>query len=111
MERHATRRGNMPPPVPERVANTKIREDRAVQDFRQNSEKMHRATSKDAYTKAWFHHCRSIFRTSAAPSSTTWVHSIERVNIGKLRILKSTTLPAILSCHFSQNSGETTTHM
>ena len=52
-ERLATRQGDMPAPVLERVANPKIREDRAVQDFRQNSEKMHRA-SKDAYTKAWF---------------------------------------------------------
>ena len=49
-ERLATRRGDMPPP-PERVANPKIREDRAVQDFRQNSEKMHRATSKRTPTQ------------------------------------------------------------
>ena len=63
-ERLATRRGDMPPLVPERVGNPKIREDRAVQDFRQNSEKMHRATSKDAYTKAWFDYCRRIFPKS-----------------------------------------------
>ena len=44
-ERLATRRGDMPPPVPERVANPKIRADQAVQDFQQNSEKTHRATS------------------------------------------------------------------
>ena len=31
-------------PPTERVANPRIREDRAVQDFRQNSDKMHRAT-------------------------------------------------------------------
>ena len=41
------------PPVPKRVANPKVREDRAVQDFRQNSEKMHRVTSEDADTKAY----------------------------------------------------------
>ena len=35
------RKGDMPPPVPERIAIPRIREDRAVQDFRQNSEKMH----------------------------------------------------------------------
>ena len=63
-ERLATRRGDMPPPVPERVANPKTREDRAAQDLRQNSEKMHRATSKDAYTKAWFDFCQSIFPQS-----------------------------------------------
>ena len=57
-ERLAMRR-DMPPP-PERVANPRIREDRTVQDFRQNSEKMHRATSEDAYTRAWFVYCRSL---------------------------------------------------
>ena len=54
----------MPPPVPERVANPRIREHRAVQNFRQNSETMHRATSEDAYTKAWFDNCRSVFPQS-----------------------------------------------
>ena len=44
-ERLATRRGDMLPPVPERVANPRIREDRAVHDFQYNSEKMHRATT------------------------------------------------------------------
>ena len=29
------RQGDMPPPVPERVANPRIREDRAVQDFQE----------------------------------------------------------------------------
>ena len=51
----------MPPPVLERDANPKIREDRAVQDIRQNSEKMHRATSEDAHTTAWFYCYRSVF--------------------------------------------------
>ena len=55
----------MSPPVPERVANPRVREDRAVQDFRQNSEKVHRAISEDAYTKAWFDYCRSVFPQSA----------------------------------------------
>ena len=62
-ERLATRRGDMPPPVSERVANPKIREDRAVPDFRQNSEKMHRATARDGYTKARFDYCQSIFQS------------------------------------------------
>ena len=34
-ERLAMRQGDMPPPVRERVATPRIREDRAVQDFRQ----------------------------------------------------------------------------
>ena len=56
-ERLAMGQGDMPPPVPARVANPRIREDRAVQFFRQNSEKMHRATSEDVYTTAWFEYC------------------------------------------------------
>ena len=58
------RQGDMPPPVPERVANPRTREDRAVQDFQCNSEKMHRATFEDAYTKGWFDYCRSVFPQS-----------------------------------------------
>ena len=58
------RQGDMPPPVPERVANPRIREDRAVQDFQYNSEKMHRATYEDACTRAWFDYCRSVFPQS-----------------------------------------------
>ena len=63
-ERLTMRQGDMPPPVPERFANPRIREDPAVQDFRQNSEKMHRATSDDAYIKAGFDYCRSVFPQS-----------------------------------------------
>ena len=60
-ERLAMRQGDMPPRVPERVANPSIREDRAVQDFQRNSEKTRRATHEDAYTRAWFDYCRSVF--------------------------------------------------
>ena len=63
-ERLAMRQGDMLPPVPERVANPRIREDRAVQDFQCNSEKMHRATCEDAYARAWFDYCRSVFPQS-----------------------------------------------
>ena len=52
-ERLAMKQGDMPPPVPERVANPRIRDDRAVQEFQRNSDKMHRATSDDAFTQAW----------------------------------------------------------
>ena len=38
------RKGDMLPPVLELVASPRIREDRTVQEFRQKSEKMHRAT-------------------------------------------------------------------
>ena len=63
-ERLAMGQGDMPPPLPERVANPRFREDRAVQDFQCNSEKMHRATCEDAYTRAWFDYCRSVFPQS-----------------------------------------------
>ena len=58
------RKSDMSPPAPERVANPRTREDRALQEFRQNSEKMHRATYEDAYTKAWLDYCRSVFPQS-----------------------------------------------
>ena len=61
-ERLAMRHSDMLPPVPQRVANPKIRQDRAAQDSRQNSENMHRATSENAHTKA-FDYCRRIFIT------------------------------------------------
>ena len=63
-ERLVMRKGDMPQTVPERVANPRFREERAAQEFRQNSEKMHRATSEDAYTKAWFDCCLSVFPQS-----------------------------------------------
>ena len=56
--------GDMPPPEPERVANRRIREDRAVQDFQWNAKGMHRVTYEDACTKAWFDDCRSVFPQS-----------------------------------------------
>ena len=63
-ERFTMRQGDMPPPVPERAANPRIREDRAVQDFLRDSEKMHRATHEDAYTRAWLDYCQSVFPQS-----------------------------------------------
>ena len=46
-ERLAMKRGSMPPPLPRRVENPRIREDRALQEFNSNSDKMHRATLDD----------------------------------------------------------------
>ena len=57
-DRLAMRQGDMPPSVPERVANPRIREDRAVQDFQCNSD-----------TRAWFHYCRSVFPKSVRKAS------------------------------------------
>ena len=53
-ERLAMERGDMPPPVPKRVANSRIRDDQALHEFFSNSDKMHRASSDDAFTRAWF---------------------------------------------------------
>ena len=52
------------PPVLERIVDPRIREDRAVQDFQRNSDKMHRATHEDAYSRARFDYCRSVFPQS-----------------------------------------------
>ena len=59
-ERLAMKQGDMAPPVPEPVANPRIRDDRAVQEFQSNSDKMHRATSDDAFTQAWFKKCAAM---------------------------------------------------
>ena len=53
-ERLAMKRGDMPPPVPERVDNPRIREDQALLEFYSNSDRIHRTTSEDAHTQAWF---------------------------------------------------------
>ena len=47
-ERLAMKRGDMPPPVPERVDNPRIREDQALLEFYSNSNRIHRTTSEDA---------------------------------------------------------------
>ena len=46
-ERLAMKRGSMPPPLPRRVENPRIREDRALQESNSYSDKMHRATLDD----------------------------------------------------------------
>ena len=59
-DRLAMKRGNMPPPLPHRVANPSIREDQASQEFHSNSDTMHRATPDEKYTQAWFDYSRSF---------------------------------------------------
>ena len=51
-DRLAMKRGDLPPPLPQRVANPRIREDQALQEFHSNSDRMHRATPDDAFTQA-----------------------------------------------------------
>ena len=69
-ERLAMKQGDMLPPVPERVASPRIRDDRAVQEFQSNSDKMHRATSDDAFTQAWFNYCRNVLSQSVRKTGT-----------------------------------------
>ena len=66
----AMKRGDMPPPVPKRVANPRIRKDQALQEFRSNSDKMHRATPEDEFAQTWFDYGRSVFPQSARKTGT-----------------------------------------
>ena len=101
-DRLAMKKGGMPPPVPERVANPRIREDQAFQEFHSNSDRTYSATSDDDFTQAWFDYGRFVFpqsvrkkvqtltlitcqRTSAASSSTLWVPSNGKVISGDRR--------------------------
>ena len=134
-ERLAMRQGDMPPPVPERVTNPRIREKRAVQDFQRNSEKMHRATYEDAFSRSWFDYCRSIFPQSvrkAGPNVdlynvSTYQCSILFNNMGSFKrkteyrkaenmdkpvsSQEKFNVTSDLSYHFSENSRETTTRI
>ena len=69
-ERLAMKQGDMPPPVPERVANPRIRDDRAVQEFQSYSDRMHRATSDDTFTQACFNYCRKVLSQSVRKTGT-----------------------------------------
>ena len=59
-ERLAKRKDDMPPPLLRRTDNPKIREDLALLAFCSNTDKIHYATSEDAYAKAWFNYSQSI---------------------------------------------------
>ena len=58
------RQSDMPPPVPEQVVDPRLGEARAVQNFRRNSEKMHRATHEDVYTILSFDDSPRVFPPS-----------------------------------------------
>ena len=58
------KRSDMPPKLPQRVANPRIREDQALQEFSSNSDKMHRANPADEFTQAGFNYGRSSFPQS-----------------------------------------------
>ena len=69
-DRLAMKRGDMPPPLPQRAANPRIREHQALQEFHSKSDKMHRATSDDDLTQAWFDYGRSVFPQSVRKTGT-----------------------------------------
>ena len=101
-ERLAMKRGDMPPPVPQRVVNPRIREDQALHEFYSNSDKMHCATPMTSSHKhdlimtdlpshsLWEKQVQTLnfstcLRTSVAPSSTTWSRFDRKVNSGDQR--------------------------
>ena len=75
------KRGGMPPPVPQRAADPRIREDQGLQEFHSNSDKMHRATFDDAYTQAWFDFCRSSIPQSVRKQVQTLNFSCANVPV------------------------------
>ena len=80
-ERLAMKRGDMPPPVPERVANPRIREHQALQEFHSNSDKMHRATPEDEFAQTWFDYGRFVFPQSVGKTGT----NVELCNVPTYR--------------------------
>ena len=76
-ERLATKRGDMPPPVPKRVNNPRIREDQAKLEFYSNSDRIHRATPEDEVAQTWFDYDRSVFPQSVRKTGT----NVERSNL------------------------------
>ena len=69
-ERLAMKRGDMPPPVPKRVANPRIQENQALQEFHSDSDKMHRATLEDEFAQTWFDYGRFVFPQSVGKTGT-----------------------------------------
>ena len=110
------KKGDVPPPVPERVANPRIRKDQATTITHKHglitAELSSRNLSKKQVQTLTFLTCQRI---SVASSSTTWVPSTGRVISGRQRAWTSL-LPKVKSSmstsrHFSDNSGETTMRM
>ena len=64
------KKGEIPRPMLERVANPRIREDQAFQEFHSNSDRMHSATFDDDFTQARFDYSRSVFPQSVKRKST-----------------------------------------
>ena len=69
-DRLAMKRGDTPPPLPQRVANPRIRKDHPLQESHSKSDKMHRAASNDHFSQAWFDYGRSVFPQSVRKTGT-----------------------------------------
>ena len=69
-ERLAMRQGDTPPPLPKRVANPRIRDDQALLEFNSNSDKMHLATSDDAFKQTWLDYRPFVFPQSVGETGT-----------------------------------------
>ena len=118
-ERLAMKIGDMSPQLSRRVPNPRIRDDRALHDFFTNSDKMHRASSDDAYTQAWFDYSRSsVFPQSVRKTGTD--NELFNVSTYQCSILlnkmvsfsrKSEFQPRVknstsMNCHSSRNLGK-----
>ena len=73
-ERIAMKRGDTPPPVPKRVANPRIREYQALQEFHSKSDKMHRSTPEDEFAQTWFDYDLFVFPQSVRKTGTNIEH-------------------------------------
>ena len=100
VERLSMKKGDVPPTMLERVVNPRILKNQSLQEFHSNSDKMHRATSDDAFTtQAWFDYSRSVFpqsvrkqlqtltfvtcqRTGVEFSSRIWIPQTRKMNSG-----------------------------
>ena len=75
------KKGDMPPPLPGRVADPRIRDDQALQEFHSNSDKMHRATLDDDFTHAWFR-LQPICLAAICEKKSIKVDIFQRLNSG-----------------------------
>ena len=127
-ERLTRKKGDMPPPLPRKIDNPRLREDPALMEFYSNTDKihtpplgmlmhMHGSITVSIFSRSeWRKHVETMHsftcqRISAVFSSTIWAHLIGRVNSDNHRIwaillpkMKGTMSPI---CRFFVSFGET----
>ena len=120
-ERLAMKRGDKPPPVPERVADPSIREDHAVQEFRSNSDK-HGSIVADLPSHNLWEKMGTNVEFFNVPTYQCSILSDNVVFLQPEKWLPETREPGEayyerwkVQCrrlsHFPENSGETVTRM